>query len=249
MAKTYLMEHWRTFAISAAAGAFLALVGAFGSDNAPLLVRSAYWVGLMVTGAVFGVAAGFFVARQTSASRSAWRVWIVTALLVTIPMTFVVWGATDALFGTPYRIADLKFYFGAVLTISLAMSAILVSVYMPGAITHGPLPGNTSRRIAFLDRLPPKLMGGAIYAVEAEDHYLRVRTSKGDDLILMRLTDAVRELEGLEGIQVHRSWWVARDGVTQVIRDGARVTLKLKDGTLSPVSRPNVKALRDAGWI
>jgi DNA-binding LytR/AlgR family response regulator len=66
----------------------------------------------------------------------------------------------------------------------------------------------------FLERLPLKLRGAEVWAVEAEDHYLRLHTSKGQDLILMRLADAVAELEGIEGAQVHRSWWVARDAIT-----------------------------------
>ena len=49
-----------------------------------------------------------------------------------------------------------------------------------------------------------------LYAIESEDHYLRVHTSAGQELILMRLADAVRELAGVEGLQTHRSWWVAR---------------------------------------
>jgi DNA-binding LytR/AlgR family response regulator len=119
----------------------------------------------------------------------------------------------------------------------------------PGPATHAPTPGAPPASVRFLERLPAKIMGGAIWAVEAEDHYLRVRTSKGSDLILMRLADAMAELDGIEGAQVHRSWWVARAGVADVKREGARVTLVLKDGAEAPVSRPNVKPLREAGWF
>ena len=38
----------------------------------------------------------------------------------------------------------------------------------------------------------------------------------------MRLSDAVEELEGLEGAQTHRSWWVARDAVRGVERGDGR---------------------------
>jgi DNA-binding LytR/AlgR family response regulator len=102
--------------------------------------------------------------------------------------------------------------------------------------------------VRFLDRVPDKLKGGAIYAVQAEDHYLRIRTSKGSDLILMRLSDAIAELEGIEGAQTHR-WWVAKDGIAEVKRAEGRVALSLKDGSEAPVSRPNVRALRESGWI
>ena len=65
----------------------------------------------------------------------------------------------------------------------------------------------------------------------------------------MRLVDAIGELEGLEGAQTHRSWWVARDAVESARRDGDKVTLVLKGGAEAPVSRPNIKPLRDAGWF
>ena len=103
--------------------------------------------------------------------------------------------------------------------------------------------------VKFLERLPLKLRGAEVWAVEAEDHYLRLHTSKGQDLILMRLADAVAELEGIEGAQVHRSWWVARDAVADARRGDGRATLTLKDGSEVPVSRTYAKLIRDAGWI
>jgi DNA-binding LytR/AlgR family response regulator len=85
--------------------------------------------------------------------------------------------------------------------------------------------------------------------VEAEDHYLRLHTSLGQDLILMRLSDAVAELEGLEGAQTHRSWWVAKGAVTGTERLDGRAVLTLKDGAEVPVSRGFARELRAAGWF
>ena len=84
--------------------------------------------------------------------------------------------------------------------------------------------------------------------MQSEDHYLRVHTDRGSDLILMRLADALQELEGLEGAQTHRSWWVARSAVRDVSRGDGRATLTLDGGLSVPVSRRYAKALRDAGW-
>jgi DNA-binding LytR/AlgR family response regulator len=126
----------------------------------------------------------------------------------------------------------------------------MMLINRPGPATHAPpadVPAPAPPK--FLDRVPAKLKGGALYAIEAEDHYLRVRTSKGSDLILMRLADAIAELEGIEGAQTHRSWWVAKDGVESVKRAEGRVALVLKDGAEAPVSRPNAKALRESGWF
>jgi len=111
-----------------------------------------------------------------------------------------------------------------------------------------PNPGASGSRAPFLDRLPPKLKGARVLAVQAEDHYLRVHTSAGDDLILLRLADAERELESLDGLRVHRSWWVARDAVADVTRADGRMTLKLVNGVEAPVSRTYARAVRDAGW-
>ena len=53
----------------------------------------------------------------------------------------------------------------------------------------------------------------------------------------MRLADAIRELEGAGGLQVHRSWWVSKAAVRDVKREGGRVSLVLASGKLAPVSR------------
>ncbi|WP_235559357.1 LytTR family DNA-binding domain-containing protein [Brevundimonas sp. Leaf168] len=84
--------------------------------------------------------------------------------------------------------------------------------------------------------------------MQAEDHYLRIHTDRGSDLILMRLSDAVEELEGLEGAQTHRSWWVAREAVRAVERGDGRATLTLDGGLSAPVSRRYARMLRDAEW-
>ena len=85
--------------------------------------------------------------------------------------------------------------------------------------------------------------------MEAEDHYLRVHTGKGSDLILLRLADAIGELGAIDGAQTHRSWWVARAAVLSVRRHDGRATLTLKGGLEAPVSRTQAAALRQRGWL
>ena len=102
---------------------------------------------------------------------------------------------------------------------------------------------------AFADRLPVKFRAGTVYAVSAEDHYLRVHTSLGETMVLMRLADAVRELASIEGLQTHRSWWVAKQGLADASRGDGKVTLTLKSGVEAPVSRTYQKAVKDAGWL
>jgi hypothetical protein len=237
----------RNLAVAAAAGAFLAIVNAFNMP-APLPARLLYWAPLMMIGAVAGGLVATLAVRLPAARRNLWLLGALISLGLALIGSGFVWLYT-ALFwagGAP-PLSALPYFFFTVLVIAAAMTAVMIAINRPGPQTHAAPAG--APPVRFLDRLPPKLRGAALYAVQAEDHYLRLHTSKGADLILMRLTDAVAELEGLEGAQTHRSWWVARDAVEAVARDGARVTLKLQGGAAAPVSRPNVRALKAAGWF
>ncbi len=88
----------------------------------------------------------------------------------------------------------------------------------------------------FFRRIPPAL-GRDLLALEMEDHYLRIHTMVGSDLILLRLRDAQTELGPARGRQVHRSWWVAEGAVASTERSGARTLLVLRNGLKVPVSK------------
>ncbi|MEO0872556.1 MAG: LytTR family DNA-binding domain-containing protein, partial [Pseudomonadota bacterium] len=99
-----------------------------------------------------------------------------------------------------------------------------------------------------LDALPAAL-GSDVIALEMEDHYVRVHTALGSELVLMRLRDAMVHVTDIEGRQTHRSWWVARGAVEDVVREGRNVRLRLARGIEAPVSRAQVSELKEAGWI
>ena len=242
------MRFLRGLALAGAGGVVLALVGAFGSIDAPLWLRLAYWVPILLVGALWGHVCSLFIERWIDMDE---RPWLAVAALtagITGPVAGLVWSVTGRVFGDgAYGVEDLAPTLWSVLTITAVMSAINVFVSRAQPVqTHAPAPGSAPAR--FPERLPPRLRGAAIRAVQAEDHYLRIHTDRGTDLILMRLSDALDELEGLEGSQTHRSWWVARDAVRDVARRDGRATLTLDGDLVAPVSRRYAKALRDAGW-
>jgi hypothetical protein len=242
-------EWAKNLAICAAAAVFLALSGAMQTGGLPLTTRLLYWAPLMVGGAVVGRGLAALVILIPRAAMSRWLFGALLALAISIPITLVVWLYTNTLFRAGMSLVALPELGGSVLVISAAMTAIMVAANWPGRVTHSAPTAAAPPPVRFLERLPPKLKGAQLYAVSAEDHYLRLHTSKGSDLILMRLADAIGELEGLEGAQTHRSWWVARDAVETARREGDRLTLVLKGGAEAPVSRPNLRPLREAGWF
>ena len=79
------------------------------------------------------------------------------------------------------------------------------------------------------------------------DHYVEAFTTAGSTLVLMRFGDAIAELEGADGLRVHRSYWVARPHVTGTTRQNGRTILNLTGGHEAPVSRGYLAAVRAAG--
>jgi len=239
--------HVRAAVIALAAGVFMAVVGAFGSGEAPLLSRLFYWVSVIGVGALAGSAVAQTVRTRGWLEERPWLQGGLTVLILWPPLTVAVWLITVAIFNRRDGLGGLLGFFGPVLVVTAVMTAINYATQLPLRETHAAAPGAPPP--AFLERLPFRLRGAALLAVEAEDHYLRLHTDRGSDLILMRLSDAVRELEGLEGAQTHRSWWVAREAVEDVRRADGRAVLRLKGGVDAPVSRTHAKALREAGWF
>lgn len=231
--------------VAAVAGVFLALTNAFGSDSIGLTFRLIYWVVLMVAATLWaslcikGLSAAEFLPPSPVGQ------FLIIVAAISGPLTLAIWlGSGLAFAGEIYPLSTLGGFAWRVVLITAVMSAIGMMLERRKAETRPP----ETAPPRFLERLPLKLKGATIHAVESEDHYLRVHTDRGSDLILMRLSDAVAELEGLEGAQTHRSWWVAREAVTGVKRGDGRATLTLKGGLEVPVSRTHASALREAGW-
>ena len=126
--------------------------------------------------------------------------------------------------------------------ISYASGSLVAQQERGPAMPADPAP----QRPALLDRLPAAQRGRLLY-LSMQDHYVEVVTDKGSHLVLMRLADAIGETAGTEGMQVHRSHWVARDAVAGSVRDGARLTLRLVNGAELPVSRSKLADVRKAG--
>lgn len=95
-------------------------------------------------------------------------------------------------------------------------------------------------------RLSPQLRAPLV-RLQMRDHYVEVFTEAGSETVLLRMADAICAAEGVEGLQVHRSHWVARQAMRGVTRGQGRVTLVLRDGTMVPVSRGNAPTILALG--
>lgn len=244
--------------VMVALGLLLALLGPFGSFAVPFATRLVYWLALSLAG--YALYMPVIRGADALAGRVALppaALWTAGWLLASAPMTAVVWWA-NALWTriAPPTLEEAATLYGDVLVVAGVACLILWFVTAhrrrgeagPTEDAAVPETAPTPREPRLLDRLPPHL-GREVLALEMEDHYARAHTRLGSTLLLMRMRDAVAELEGLDGAQVHRSWWVARDAVTGVARDGRNVRLRLVNGLEAPVARAVAPDLRAAGWF
>ncbi|WP_370241037.1 LytTR family DNA-binding domain-containing protein [Pararhodobacter marinus] len=107
------------------------------------------------------------------------------------------------------------------------------------------LPTATVTPLLF-EKLPSDL-GSDLVSLRAQNHYVEVTTTRGTAQVLMRLSDAERDLAPYEGMRVHRSWWVNLAHVASHARTSAGgMELTLSNGQKVPVSRNQRAALRAA---
>lgn len=245
-----------TLRVGLAASVVLALAGPFGTyGDMSLPVRLGYW-GLIVFASIpFGYATRLASARILPRT-STLSVVLLPSLLMTVfytPVLFVIvryLGAADG---------------GALaLALWLAWLVLVVSVCINGvrwamgrsamADRHRPRmapPSGVAAGLAMAaagatvtagtaPRIVSRLAGlpcTDVLRLSARDHYVDVVTRHARTSLLLRLSDAMAEMEGIPGAQVHRSHWVATAAVTGARRSGTRLVLDLVDGASVPVSR------------
>ncbi len=88
-----------------------------------------------------------------------------------------------------------------------------------------------------------KYPNAEILALRAQDHYVEIITSRGNELLRNSFASAVEEMYPCDGMQVHRSYWVARDAIYKI--DRRKLTIKLINGAEIPISRRRLREIRD----
>jgi hypothetical protein len=242
-------------AVATAIGAFLGLIGPFGSFNGgPLEIRMAYWIVSLWIGLIL-------LSLTTRLSMRAARrldlpVWFALPVAVAIgcvPLAELVELYSMSFWpGAHGQMAPFLTIYGQTLAISepcaFGFYFLINGRGRRARLTPSPAPPAREAQASFLDRLPARL-GRNLMCLQMEDHYVRAHTDLGSELILTPLKAAIAELSGLDGVQVHRSWWVAKSAVESPIMDGRNCALRLKNGLQVPVSRASVAKVRALGWI
>lgn len=235
----------RPMFIAILAGALLTRLGPFDTfSDLSLADRLAYWIGLTLLLAAQILVAQYLLQRPMDRFHWAWSAAL-SGLLGAIPSAFeVAWAESLLRVQRDLGISDLLAIYGDVTLVAIPLALAMRAATGWEAATADIAKEENSGRL--LSQLSPGHRG-QLLAIKAEDHYVRIYTPEGDSLILYRFRDAMADVSGLDGAQVHRGWWVARNAVQHVVREGDKVALTLVNGTRVPISRSYSLAARNAG--
>lgn len=229
----------------------MVISGPFGSyASHSLFERLFYWPPILAVAVAMSVTIRAFVSGGLGYGdriRGAFLTAFLVAILLS-PLGFLAVGQIfDPVFGGLFGFSEMFLMVGSV---SLGVCSLRVAAepmgFDPAGVTEMP---------RLLRRLDPARQGD-LWAITVRDHYVDVLTSAGKSSLLLRFSDAIAEAEPVLGTQVHRSHWVAWDGVGSVCREGGKMILHLRNGDQIPVSRnhrdkvdarfPPLAALKDA---
>jgi hypothetical protein len=223
----------------AAAAALMIVTGGFGTGQLPLGPRIGFWLALMGWNALKWQALFAWAVRKPSD----WpRAALIGSIPLNLPLPYEIW-LCGRLVGVAMAAMPLDVWARAA-----AISAVIFAVCALVAWTLLRRIRPVRAETGLLARA--RIAADALAAIEAEDHYCRVHRRDGTSALLhYRFGDALEEVAGLDGLQVHRGAWVAAAAVEGAAREGRKWRLLLAGGGSVPVSATYAAEARARGWL
>lgn len=239
-----------TISINLFIGLIIGYLGPFGSYEMPLQYRLSYWViligvGHLIYSQINDLCHWYFDSKIKS------RViqFLLPSIFGAALLSFFVEYMSHLFYNLELSIfKNFLFFFPKVFILGLVLNFIglLLDRYQE---THKQIATNQQDQDPllnnFFNRLPKKL-GKELICFSMEDHYLHVHTEIGSHMMLMRMKDALVELKNYNGLQVHRSWWIATDAVIDVKKEARKATLIMKNNMEVPVSQKYLPIIKEA---
>jgi hypothetical protein len=227
----------------------LAIVGAFGTYvtmTLPLRLLHFVSVGLVIGALVFALSES--VRRICFDGALPFWARLAIAVVAAPPGAWIVQQALSVWAPQALPYVSYPELTAQVLSLNLSIGAIAwVLLRRPGkpAGAGEARPADAPCGQTLRAKLPAPLRHAAILALSAEDHYVRVRTDRGEALILMNLAVAIAALGENAGVRIHRSHWISRPLAEAALQHGSRGSVCVDDNTLLPVSRAGRKLLQN----
>ena len=241
---------------------FIGFLSPFGMTGIPWYVSVSFWFTVCFVGyLIYRPLVGAGAKMLNQYINSIWLCLGICLILASAIMAFIVPGVIVLFFDVEFNISQQYFsVFSKSLVIGGVISAI--STFKSEALKQKQLLQqaqitqleqdqklaalSTQNSDKFIQQLPIEKRG-KLYCLEMSDHYVKVYTDKGHHMLLMRFKDALAMLEDHQGLQTHRSWWVALDAIVTVKKEARKTTLVLANDLEVPVSRTYQKPVKEAG--
>ncbi|MFD2167895.1 LytTR family DNA-binding domain-containing protein [Thalassotalea euphylliae] len=244
-------------------GVVLGFLAPFGMDQISSLLSVSYWVLTCLVG--YGIYAPTIAIIESTLSPYVKRQWhrvAIGAFVASALMSFAVPLITWLFFRVDIH---LMASFGEVFPKTLLIGGVITIITMVRdhidqqslALEESKQALETTQQSTqqlvdqafqdFMHQLPLDKRG-QLLCLEMSDHYLKVYTDQGHHMILMRFKDALSALSNFPGLQTHRSWWVAKDAIVKVEKDGRKLQLVLSNALVVPVSRTYADRVKEAGY-
>lgn len=232
----------RAFGLAVAGGVILGVFGPFGSFfNGNAMLRVFSWTVNLVAGTLILGSLVPFIMRLALRLKLGRMAGLVAGLLLaTIPVALF-----SSAFGYwlwPYAVHQVR-------PEEWYTQALMVEAVMAGLWFLISLAGHAPRAEVKPADTPAVDLREPVLCLQMEDHYVRIHRRSGSKLELMPLRDAIARYGRTEGLQVHRSWWVATAAVDGAERDVRNWRLRLNNGLAVPVARNRIAEVRAQGWI
>jgi hypothetical protein len=231
----------RALSFAALAGALLALLGPYGSYYNDLSLRLIDWIVILLLATVIlGLSIPPLLRWGTRAGLPRPFVFVAALGVAAVPTALMAKSVSE--FFWARRVAEYRWtdWYLQTLLLTFTIVGVWATVEIARSILrYKAMPAPTG------SDAPPS----DVICLQMEDHYVRVHHDTGSRLELMPLREAIRRYGRRDGLQVHRSWWVAGDAVDGVERDSRNWRLRLRNGLVVPIARNRISDARARGWL
>ena len=204
-------------------------------------LRLAFWL----------IALFFYLAASALYSRLTCRIWRklfggpIPLILLSLPLVLSCTYLTSALLTVLFEPGKAPFHS---MTWQMNVRNILVAHVFETVALLWLLPAQRARQEQTCSQRTVTLAGrrfllSDIARVKAAEHYLEIYGAGGVEVIRERMATCLEQLDPNDGIQTHRSHWVAADSAEAL----KGRTLRLVDGETVPVARGRLNDVRD--WV
>lgn len=229
---------------------FLVVSGPFGSYlTLNLVERMMFWVPVGLIGCVGGLTITYLVSRwcrKLNERDATLLSALLSAKVLALPLFLLVHRFAAPVWNdmTGLIEAALLVFFLNLAICSLRNASLAVPPWAALTGLAPDLPQPPPQRLpGFVSRLPADIQA-PVSMITGRNHHIEVTTDLGTATLLLRFSDAILSMEPGEGMQVHRSHWVAFRRMHCMEKIGQRHFLVLDQGNRVPISKNHVETLR-----